>query len=260
MLFSPLCSGSGGNASYLEAGAARLLIDAGLAASRVAALLEAVDATPKQLTAILVTHEHSDHTAGVGVLSRRYDLPVYATAGCWTSMRRAVGEIAPRNIRVIEADQPFMIRGLSVRPFSTPHDAADPVGYVFSHNGGSVALMTDVGHVSAHMLDCAAGADLVLLEANHDTDMLRAGNYPYPLKLRILSAQGHLSNEDAALVLARLYRGGLRNAIIGHLSNENNTPELALMTVLSVLQEAGIEDMRIDVALPDRPCGVFTLP
>lgn len=260
MIFSPLCSGSSGNASYLEAGATRLLIDAGLPASRITALLEDIDVEPRTLSGILVTHEHSDHTAGVGILSRRFDLPVYATAGCWAHMQRAVGEIKPRNIRVIEPDQAFFIHGLSVLPFPTPHDAAEPVGFLFEQDGRKIAYLTDIGHVSSHMLERITGADLLLLESNHDVEMLRAGSYPYPLKMRILSASGHLSNEDAGLVLARLYQSGLRNAIIGHLSRENNTPDLALLTVLSVLEEAGIEDMRVDVALHDRPCGIFELP
>ena len=260
MLFSPLCSGSSGNASYLEAGGARLLIDAGLPASRITALLEDIDVEANTLRGILVTHEHSDHVAGVGVLSRRYDLPVYATAGCWAQMRHMLGEIKPRNIRVIEPDQAFFIQELSVLPFSTPHDAAEPVGFLFEQNGRKVALMTDIGHVSSHMLERIAGSDLLLLESNHDVEMLRAGGYPYPLKMRILSASGHLSNEDAGLVLVKLYQSGLRNAIIGHLSRENNTPDLALLTVLSVLAQAGIEDMRVDVALHDRPCGIFDLP
>ncbi len=259
MLFSPLCSGSSGNASYLEAGGARLLIDAGLPASRITALLEDIDVEPKTLRGILVTHEHSDHVAGVGVLSRRFDLPIYATAGCWAHMRHTLGEIKPRNIRVIVPDQAFFMEELCILPFATPHDAAEPVGFVFEQNGHKLALMTDIGHVSSHMLESIAGADLLLLESNHDVEMLRAGGYPYPLKMRILSANGHLSNEDAGLVLVKLYQSGLRNAIIGHLSRENNHPDLALLTVLSVLAQAGIEDMRVDVALHDRPCGVFDL-
>ncbi len=259
MIFSPLCSGSSGNASYLEAGGARLLIDAGLPARRITALMDEIGREPRGLSGILVTHEHTDHIAGIGVLCRRYGLPVYATAGCWQRMRLNLGEIPPRSMRVIEADHDFFIQGLRILPFSTPHDAAAPVGYIFTEAGRKLALMTDVGHVSKHMLELCEGADLVLLEANHDVDMLRAGSYPYPLKMRILSARGHLCNEDAGLVLAKLYQSGLRCAILGHLSRENNTPELALLTVRSILQQAGAEDMRVDVALCDHPTGIFEL-
>ncbi|MDO4572916.1 MAG: MBL fold metallo-hydrolase [Clostridia bacterium] len=259
MLFSPLCSGSGGNASYAEAGGARLLIDAGLPARRVEALLREIGAAPEALDGILVTHEHSDHIAGVGVLSRRYDLPVYANAGCWAKMRPALGDIRPRNLRVVEPGREFFIRSLGILPFPTPHDAASPVGYALRAEGRRIALMTDIGHVSDGMLEAVAGVDLLLIEANHDVDMLRAGGYPYALKMRILSARGHLSNEDAGRVLARLYRTGLRSAILGHLSRDNNTPELALLTVQSVLEEAGIGDMALHMALRDRPCGLFEL-
>ena len=260
MLFCPLCSGSSGNAAYVEAGGARLLVDAGLAASRILALLREAGFDPAALDGILVTHEHSDHIRGVGVLSRKLGLPVYATAATWPAMTRGIGPIPVQNMRVIEPDREFILKSCRILPFSTPHDAAGPVGYVFATQNRKLALMTDIGHVSKRMLEAVSGADLLLLEANHDADMLRAGSYPYALKMRILSARGHLSNEDAGRVLARLYESGVRGAILGHLSKENNTPELALLTVRSVLAEAGIGDeLFVTVAERDRPTGVFEL-
>ena len=260
MLLSPLCSGSSGNASYLEAGGTRLLVDAGLTAKRLTLLLDMLDVSMQTIDAILITHEHTDHIAGVGVLSRRYDVPVYANADCWAKMRPMLGQIAQKNVRVFESDHDFYLKGLCVHPFSTPHDAAHPVGYTFVCNGRKLALMTDVGHVSSAMLDEAASSDLLLLEANHDVDMLKAGSYPYALKMRILSPRGHLSNEDAGLMLQKLYARGVRNVILGHLSAENNTPELALVTVRSILADAGIADkVFLTVAERDRPTGVFEL-
>ena len=260
MLFSPLCSGSSGNASYLEAGGVRLLVDAGVTVKRFRELMAMIDVAPESLNAILITHEHSDHVSGIGVLSRRYDIPVYAAAECWANMPASIGEIAPKNIRVFEPDRDFYLQQLCVHPFTTPHDAAHAVGYTFVHGGRKLSIMTDIGHVSNRMLDAVAGSDLILLEANHDVDMLKAGSYPYSLKMRILSSHGHLCNEDAGLVLQKLHAKGVRNAILGHLSEENNTPELALVTVQSMLDEAGLlESMFVTVADRFQPCGLFEL-
>ena len=260
MLFSPLCSGSSGNASFVEAGGVRLLVDAGVPGRRMKELMDMIDIAPDTLNAILVTHEHSDHVSGVGVLSRRYDLPVFAAAECWEHMPKSIGEIAPKNMRVFEPDRDFYLKQLCVHPFSTPHDAAHAVGYTFVHDGKKLSIMTDIGHVSNVMLDAVAYSDLILLEANHDVDMLKAGSYPYPLKMRILSSHGHLCNEDAGLVLQKLHARGVKNAILGHLSQENNTPELALVTVQSVLESAGLlESMFVTVADRFQPCGLFEL-
>ena len=260
MLFSPLCSGSSGNASFVDAGGVRLLVDAGVPGRRMKELMDMIDVAPETLNAILVTHEHSDHVAGVGVLSRRYDLPVFAAAECWQSMPKSIGEIAPKNVRVFEPDRDFYLKQLCVHPFTTPHDSAHAVGYTFVHDGKKLSIMTDLGQVSNTMLDAVAFSDLILLEANHDVDMLKAGSYPYPLKMRILSSRGHLCNEDAGLVLQKLHARGVKNAILGHLSQENNTPELALVTVQSVLESAGLlESMFVTVADRFQPCGLFEL-
>ncbi len=260
MLFSPLCSGSSGNASYLEAGGVRLLVDAGVTAKRLREMMALIDISPEGLDAILITHEHSDHVSGIGVLSRKYDIPIYAAAECWENMPKSVGEIATKNIRVFEPDRDFYLKQLCVHPFSTPHDAAHAVGYTFVHGGKKLSIMTDIGHVSSRMIDAVADSDLILLEANHDVDMLKAGSYPYPLKMRILSSHGHLCNEDAGLVLQKLHDRGVKNAILGHLSEENNTPELALVTVQSMLEQAGLLDsMFVTVADRFQPCGLFEI-
>ena len=260
MTFCPLCSGSSGNASFLEAGGLRVLIDAGMTGKRITELLHGIDIQAHTIDAILVTHEHSDHIAGVGVLSRKYGIPVYADAECFERMLPMIGGLPASNMRVFEPDREFYIKTLRVLPFSIPHDCVRPVGYALSAGGRKVCVMTDVGHVSARMLDAAADSDLLLIEANHDVDMLRAGSYPYPLKQRILGGSGHLSNEDCGLALAKLYERNVRSAILGHLSNENNTPELAMVTVRTVLEEAGIpEDWFVTVAERYKPTGVFTI-
>lgn len=260
MLFCPLCSGSSGNASFLEAEGRRFLIDAGLTRKRIAALLESIGVPLQTIDAVFLTHEHVDHVAGAGVLARAHHIPVYAAADCFSALPPSVGEIPAACMRVFEPDREFFCGKVRVLPFSTPHDAAHAVGYSFMAEGRKVTVMTDVGHVDDRLLTQLSGSDLVLLEANHDVDMLLAGPYPYPLKQRILSRRGHLCNEDCGRALIALHERGVRNVILGHLSRENNTPELARVTIEAMLESAGIlSDMRVSVALRDRPLGLFEI-
>lgn len=260
MLFCPLCSGSSGNASFLEAEGRRFLIDAGLTRKRIAALLESIGVPLHTIDAVFLTHEHVDHVAGAGVLARAHHIPVYAAADCFSALPPSVGEIPAACMRVFEPDREFFCGKVRVLPFSTPHDAAHAVGYSFMAEGRKVTVMTDVGHVDDRLLTQLSGSDLVLLEANHDVDMLLAGPYPYPLKQRILSRRGHLCNEDCGRALIALHERGVRNVILGHLSRENNTPELARVTIEAMLESAGIlSDMRVSVALRDRPLGLFEI-
>lgn len=260
MLFSPLYSGSSGNCTFIEAGAVRLLVDAGLTGSRIEQALNAVGAPADTITAMLVTHEHIDHVRGLGVLSRRHKIPIYANAACWDAMSSSIGEIPPACVRVIETGRDFYIKDVNITPFSIPHDAAEPVGYTFAQGGWKAGVLTDVGHVDERLIDAVSDCDILLLEANHDVDMLKAGPYPYALKQRILSHKGHLSNEDSGRALCRLFSRGLHNAVLGHLSAENNDEHVALATVQGALREEGIlSNMRIALAHRDRPCGVFHL-
>ena len=260
MRFCPLCSGSSGNSTYIEAGNIRILIDAGLSCKRITALMNEIGADPAQLTAILVTHEHSDHIKGIEILSSKYSVPVYANRECWSAMRNQMARVKPSEICVFESDKTFYIGGVEVFPFTTYHDSVHSVGFVIRYKEHKVAVCTDIGHIDKRILEILSGCELVLLEANHDVDMLMAGSYPYLLKKRILSGTGHLCNEDCANTLVELYHRGVRNAILGHLSKENNYPELALITVHSALKAAGIDDkMQIALALRDRPTGIFEL-
>ncbi len=258
MLFSPLFSGSSGNCSFLEAGKARVLVDAGLAGKQIEAALRAINVEPGTLSAILVTHEHIDHVRAVGVLSRRYKVPVYANAACFTQMERSIGELLPSCCRIFETGCDFYIGELNVTPFKISHDAVEPVGYTFSHKGRSVGLLTDTGRMYEHLYDAVSGLDLLLLEANHDIDMLKSGPYPEALKKRILSSKGHLSNEAAGKTLLRLYERGLRHAVLGHLSAQNTDETLAMSTVEEILKSEGAS-MRLALAHRDRPCAVFHL-
>jgi phosphoribosyl 1,2-cyclic phosphodiesterase len=259
MRFCPLCSGSSGNATYIEAGNARILIDAGLSCKRITELMAKIGASPKDLTAILVTHEHSDHVRGVNILSKKYDLPVYANAETWSMLRTVLKDVAPKNVCVFESDRDFFLSGVRILPFTVPHDAVHCVGYTISAGGHKVGVCTDLGHVDTRILSILSGCELLLFEANHDVDMLMAGSYPYQLKKRILSGSGHMNNDDCGKALVKLYGTGVKNVILGHLSRENNYPELAMVAVRAALEEAGIEDMQLAIAAREEPTGVFEL-
>ncbi len=260
MKLCPLCSGSSGNATYIEAGNARLLIDAGLSCKRITELLERVGVDPRTLSAILITHEHIDHVRGVNILSKKYDIPVYANADTWSVLKAPLRDVAAKNVCVFESDRDFYLAGARILPFSVPHDAVHCVGFTVSAQGHKVGVCTDLGHVDARILSILSGCDLLLFEANHDVDMLMAGSYPYLLKKRILSGNGHMNNDDCGRALVKLHETGVKNVILGHLSRENNYPALAMIAVRSVLEEAGIaNDMQIAVAAREEPTGVFEI-
>lgn len=259
MRFIPLFSGSSGNSSYIEAGGVKLLVDAGLTGKSITDALCSVGVNPRELNGILVTHDHTDHTKAVGILSRKYNLPVYANAGTWKVMSPIIKEIPYGNVRLIRTDQDFYIGDMNILPFKTPHDATESIGYVFISKGKKLAYMTDIGCIREEMLEHASGAALVFIEANHDVQMLKCGPYPYVLKKRILSDTGHLSNENCGKALVRLYSTGVRCAVLGHLSRDNNTEVCAYDTVCGILSSEGITDMHISVAKRDGVTGIFEI-
>lgn len=263
MIFCPLFSGSSGNALFVQYGSTRLLIDAGKPGKTVATALELIGVEPDSLDGVLITHEHSDHISGAGVLARRYHVPVYATEDTWLAMDRKVGEIPAGLRRTFSKETDFYLGDIGVVPFAIPHDAADPVGYRLWGGASSISTATDLGYFSKGVRNAVAGSSLVLLESNHDPDMLmRNPHYSSYLKKRILSNHGHLSNESCAQAILQLMETGVHNIILGHLSGENNTPELALSVAESRVEEAGVHlgrDVSIDLAWRDRVGGVYTL-
>ena len=260
--FSPLFSGSSGNSTYVGCGDAHILIDAGDSGTRVIRELRGIGIDPAQLSAILVTHEHSDHIKGIGILSRKFDLPVYATEGTWRAMEKKIGTVPAKNRRVFEPEQDFFIGGIDVIPFSIPHDAAQPVGYVFEAAGAKLAIATDLGCIRDSWLKYVVGADAVILESNFDPGMLDYGPYPLELKRRIRGRHGHLSNDDAGEVAVELVRHGAARIILGHLSKENNYPDLALKCTENALRQAGYvpyEDIQLNVASRDGCTGIYSV-
>lgn len=262
LCFAPLFSGSAGNCVYVGCGDTRILVDAGKSGLVIATEMEKLGIAPGRLSAIIVTHEHSDHISGVGVLARKYQLPVYATGGSWEGMEGKIGKIPAAQRCVIEPGRDFYLGNLDILPFATPHDANEPVGLCFEHGGARFAIATDIGCPRKGWLNAVRGADAVLLESNYDPDMLKAGKYPYELKRRILSAHGHLSNDDAAAIAPELVSAGTRQIVLGHLSRENNFPELARRCSEDGLRAAGIipgEDVRLDIASRDGLTGMFEI-
>lgn len=263
MTFCPLFSGSSGNALFVMAGRTKLLIDAGLPGATIAGALSSIGVDPHELDAILITHEHSDHVAGAGVLSRKYQVPIYANQPTWVAMNRKVGTVTLRNYREFQRGEEFYIGDVGVKSFAIPHDAAQPVGYRVFSGRASISTATDLGHFPKSVLKEIAGSDIVLLESNHSPDMLmRNPHYSAYLKKRILGDKGHLSNEACADALEAVIQSGTRHVILGHLSQENNLPELAYRTACERLVQLGLtpgQDVRVDMAHRDRVGSVYTL-
>ncbi|MCR5294289.1 MAG: MBL fold metallo-hydrolase [Lachnospiraceae bacterium] len=233
MRFCSIASGSSGNCIFAGDGTTSLLVDAGISGTRIEKGLNEIDMTTKDVDGILLTHEHSDHIKGLGVLARRYGIPIYATKGTLEGIKKcaSVGKIPEGLCHVIEADAPFALGGLFIFPFAISHDAAEPVGFRIESGEKRCAVATDMGCYDSYIERQLTGLDVLLLESNHDVHMLEAGRYPYYLKRRILSDHGHLSNETAGQLLGRLLNDKVRHVFLGHLSRENNYEALAYETV-----------------------------
>lgn len=258
MQFYPLYSGSTGNSSLVVHGKEKLLVDAGVTGKAALYALSRCGVDPHELTAILISHEHSDHIKGAGILSRKFDLPIYANEKTWNAIGDKLGMIADKNIRMFETDREFTLGDIDILPFAIPHDTADPVAFTFFAKGKKLAVATDMGHVTAKAEKALSGADLLLIESNHNIDLVKKSSYPKELQRRILGERGHLSNEACGELLCRLYKTGVKRAVLGHLSRENNTEELAYASVSAALAQAGIgTDYMLKVAHFDRVCGEF---
>lgn len=243
MRFCSIASGSSGNCIYVGSEATHLLVDVGISGKRTEAGLHELEITGEDIDGILITHEHSDHVAGLGVLSRKYHIPIFATGGTIRAILQNGGKNAPDAslFHQIEADRKIIIKDLTVSPMRISHDAAEPVAYRIGYGKKKVAICTDLGIFNEYTVECLKGMDALLLEANHDINMLQVGPYPYYLKQRILGDRGHLSNENAGRLLNRILHDNLKEVVLGHLSKENNMPELAY------------EAVRMEVTLGDGP-------
>ena len=235
MEFYTLASSSAGNAALVCHNDTHLLIDAGISCRRITQSLAALSLTLDDLDGILITHEHIDHVRALGTLQKKHAVPLYASFGT----AAALDYPAPY-LHAFAADETFAIKDLQIRSFRTSHDAKESVGYRIESSDGSLAVLTDTGFITDDAHDAALGADMLLLESNHDVIMLKNGDYPYYLKQRILGECGHLSNEAAAEFAVECVRAGTSDILLAHLSDENNSPELAEYTVGRALQSSGL--------------------
>ncbi|MFW5749622.1 MAG: MBL fold metallo-hydrolase [Halanaerobium sp.] len=255
-----LSSGSKGNSTYIRAGKYSVLIDAGLSGKALEERMAALDLDPESLDALLITHEHKDHIKGVGILSRRYNLPIYANDGTWAGAESDLGKIKAENRRVFSGD--FVIGNLNFSPYAVSHDASQPVGYVCQVGSKKIVLATDTGVMNDQVIEKIKGADFFVLESNHDLEMLMTGKYPYFLKNRIKGSEGHLSNDDTADLLPGLIKDNFPTVVLAHLSEENNNPKVAYITVNNALKEAGFEvgrDLQMGCAAQDKTTPLFRL-
>lgn len=242
--FCSLVSGSSGNALYLEHKNTKILIDCGISCARICEALKSIEVDPAEIRGIVVTHEHSDHVSGIRVFSNKFGSRVYAG-------EKTLENISCYDGEAVSEEHAFAIGDIEITPFDIPHDAAQPFGYTFMLGGLKMAVATDMGRIDARVAEMLRGSEFVFLEANHDTEMLLTGPYPYYLKERVKGSEGHLSNDQSASLAAALARTGTSKIVLGHLSNTNNTPQLAMQTVANALESGGFKigsDIMLDVA------------
>lgn len=252
MRLTTLASGSSGNAIYVGDEDTSILIDCGLTGKKTTQALNEINSSPEKLAGIVVTHEHRDHVQGVGIMSRKYDLPIYATEKTWEALNSGeLGKIAEKNQKYLMAGQGAEIGELKLEIFNTSHDAADPIGLSAYKGNEKIGIATDSGCITTGMDKHLQNCDLLLIEANHDEGMLQVGPYPYYLKKRIKSEVGHLANTTTGNALAKWVGGETQQVVLAHLSKENNIPYLARKTVEEILTEAGINagvELQVTVA------------
>ncbi len=244
-------SGSSGNCTLLRDGGTQILFDAGISMRRIRAALAQQHLTPQEISAVFITHAHRDHTAGLRTWAKQCAVPIYASAETAAVLRCEMPELTIR-LRELDTGTPVGIGELAVSAFPTMHDSPGSVGYTVRRGGTGFGLCTDLGCVTDEVFDALSGVQAAVLEANHDVEMLLRGPYPYPLKRRILSERGHLSNEACGSLAAALVKTGTSRIVLGHLSRENNRPEIALRVVRGCVGE----DVELRAAPPD---GCLTL-
>ena len=259
MRICSIASGSSGNCIYVGSDTTHLLVDVGISGKRTETGLNGLDLSMRDIDGIFITHEHADHIAGLGVLGRKYGVPIYATRGTIKAIRNnsSLGEIPEELFVPVCADEKVTIKDLVCNPMRISHDAAEPVAYRISHGKKRLGIVTDLGTYNDYTVESLRGMDALLLEANHDVNMLQAGPYPYYLKQRILGERGHLSNEKAGQLLCSLLHEKLQAVILGHLSKENNLPELAYeavrVEIVMAKKHSGEEGDGMDVKPSDFP-------
>ena len=250
--FYSLYSGSSGNSLFVETQNTKLLIDAGVSSKKIETALNDINIDPSTLDGILVTHEHIDHVQGLGTLSKKFDLPVFVNQETLDAMPKQKDKISENNIKTFKISDKFDIGDLEIKPFSIPHDAANPCGFNIWKNNKKISIATDIGHMTNPILKSLEESLFIMLEANYDPEVLRCSPYPFTLKSRIAGPTGHLPNEMAGKTISHLLKSGLKNAMLGHLSKQSNFPELAYKTVVDELISNNYNEDCISLSVASR--------
>ena len=238
--FTVLASGSTGNATIIKGRDKTVMIDAGLSAKKLEELLKLQGMSGHHIDALLVTHEHSDHIKGLGAFARKFDLPIYANSPTWDAMERHVGKVDAAKRNIFETGESLSFGSMEVMTYPISHDAAEPVAYTFLEDGEKLGVATDLGYMSDKVKNCIIDSDVLVLESNHDTEMLRMGKYPWNIKRRILSDVGHLSNIAAGEAILEVKTDRTKRIYLAHLSKEHNQMQLAMLTINSIFESNGI--------------------
>ena len=259
--FCSLYSGSSGNSLFVETNNTKILVDAGMSCKKIEEALNSIEVNPSSIDAIIVTHEHSDHIKGISTISKKFDIPVFATKETFDAMPTQTEKLSEKNINFFNPYEKFSINNLEILPFSIPHDAANPCGFnIVGDNDTQISVATDIGHMTKQILDYLEGSKFILLESNYDTEVLKCCAYPFKLKTRIAGETGHLSNTIAGKTISYLSKNGnLKTAMLGHLSKESNFPELAYQTVIDELISNDSNNINLSVASRDTPTKFINL-
>lgn len=250
--FCSLYSGSSGNSLFVQTDKTKLLIDCGESAKKIVSALDDIDIDIQNINAILVTHEHIDHVKSLGTLSKKFDIPIYTNIETLNAMPEQINKTKTDNIHLFDFSKDFEIGDLQIHPFSIPHDAANPSAFNITKNNTKLSIATDIGHITPEILKNLEKSKFLLLEANYDPNILKCSPYPYKLKERISGPLGHLSNDLAGKTISHLMQSGLNTVMLGHLSKENNFPELAYKTVMDEIIDNNYSEKNINLSVATR--------
>lgn len=252
--FYSLSSSSSGNCLLVRSDNTNILIDVGISMKKINIELEKINLSLKDIDAILITHEHIDHCKSLCTINRKYSIPIYTNSDTWYALSNIYDKINEKSKNFISFDNIFTIGDLSIKAFSTSHDCANSCGYSIFKDNKKICIATDMGYIDDNVFNCLSNSNFTFIESNYDTNMLDIGNYPYSLKKRISSNIGHLSNVQCSNAIAKLYKTNSKNFMLGHLSRENNFPELALQTVYNILQTEQIDLNNITISIAEKDC------